>query len=125
MMLDPNASPPSAIVAGLTGHCPRCGRGRLFSGLLTLAPRCDTCGLDLSFADAGDGPAVFVSLIGGFIVLGIALAAELLYEPPIWVHLAVFLPMTALVCFGLLRPLKGLLIALQYRNKAEEGRLEG
>jgi uncharacterized protein (DUF983 family) len=125
MMLDPNASPPSAIVAGLAGHCPRCGRGRLFSGLLTLAPRCDTCGLDLSFADAGDGPAVFVSLIGGFIVLGIALAAELLYEPPIWVHLAVFLPMTALVCFGLLRPLKGLLIALQYRNKAEEGRLEG
>jgi uncharacterized protein (DUF983 family) len=125
MMLDPNASPPSAIVAGLMGHCPRCGRGRLFSGLLTLAPRCDTCGLDLSFADAGDGPAVFVSLIGGFIVLGIALATELLYEPPIWVHLAVFLPMTALVCFGLLRPLKGLLIALQYRNKAEEGRLEG
>jgi uncharacterized protein (DUF983 family) len=124
MMLEPNASPPSAIIAGLTGSCPRCGRGRLFSGLLTLAPRCDRCGIDFSFADAGDGPAVFVSLLGGFIVLGLALATEILYEPPIWVHLAVFLPMTALVCFGLLRPLKALLIALQYRNKAEEGRLE-
>ncbi len=125
MTLDRDASAPSAILAGLTGRCPRCGRGPLFSGFLGLAPRCDRCGLDLAFADAGDGPAVFVSLIGGFVVLGIALATELLYEPPIWVHLAIFLPMTALVCAGLLRPLKGLLIALQYRNKAAEGRLEG
>lgn len=125
MTSEQDTSPPSAIVAGLTGHCPRCGGGRLFSGFLGPAPRCDRCGLDLSFADAGDGPAVFVSLIGGFLVLGIALATELLYEPPIWVHLVVFLPLTALVCLGLLRPLKGLLVALQYRNKAEEGRLQG
>lgn len=124
-MIDQNSAPPSAIFSGLTGHCPRCGRGRLFAGFLTLSPRCGKCGLDLSFADAGDGPAVFVSLIGGFLVLGIALATELLYEPPMWIHLAIFLPMTAVVCLGLLRPLKGLLIALQYRNKAAEGRHEG
>lgn len=117
--------PPSAVVAGLTGACPRCGRGRLFAGFLDLAPRCGRCGLDFSFADAGDGPAVFVSLFGGFVVLGIALVTETLYEPPFWVHLALFLPLTLVVCLGLLRPLKGLLVALQYRNKAEEGRLEG
>ncbi len=79
----------------------------LFAGFITLAPRCGTCGLDLSFADSGDGPAVFVSLIGGFIVLGAALWTELRYEPPFWVHLVVFLPLTLIVCLGLLRPLKG------------------
>lgn len=125
MPLDRDVSPPSAVIAGLTGRCPRCGRGRLFCGFLRLASRCELCWLDFSFADAGDGPAVFVALIGGFLVLGLALATELLYEPPLWVHLAIFLPLTAVVCLGLLRPLRGLLIALQYRTKAAEGRLEG
>lgn len=117
--------PRSAWVAGLFGTCPRCGRGHVFSGFLALAPRCSHCGLDLGFADAGDGPAVFVSLIGGFAVLGAALWTELRYEPPLWLHLVVFLPLTLIVCLGLLRPLKGILIALQYRNKAEQGRIEG
>lgn len=116
--------PPSPFVTGLRGTCPRCGQGKVFSGFLELAPRCGRCGLDLGFADSGDGPAVFVSLLGGFLVLGAALLVELAYEPPFWVHLAVFLPATLVVCLGLLRPLKGVLIALQYRNKAEQGRLE-
>jgi uncharacterized protein (DUF983 family) len=123
-MIDQHTPAPPAILTGLGGRCPRCGKGRLFSGFLTLAARCDACGLEFSFADAGDGPAVFVSLIGGFLVLGIALVVELLYEPPFFIHLAVFLPMTLVVCLGLLRPLKSLLIALQYRNKAAEGRLD-
>jgi uncharacterized protein (DUF983 family) len=66
---------------------------------------------------------VFVALFGGFIVLGAALWTEIVYQPPIWVHMVVFLPLTLIVCLGLLRPLKGVLIALQYRNKAELGRL--
>ncbi len=115
--------PISAISAGLSGRCPRCGDGRLFSGFIGVAPRCEVCGLDYSFADAGDGPAVFVALFGGFIVLGAALWTEIVYQPPIWVHMIVFLPLTLVVCLGLLRPLKGVLIALQYRNKAELGRL--
>jgi len=81
------------------------------------------CGLDYSFADAGDGPAVFVALFGGFTVLGAALLTEVVYEPPIWVDMVVFLPLALVVCLGLLRPLKGVLIALQYRNKAEPGRI--
>ena len=107
----------------MSGRCPRCGDGRLFSGFIGLAPRCEVCGLDYSFADAGDGPAVFVALFGGFVVLGAALWTEIVYRPPMWVHMAVFLPLTLVVCLGLLRPLKGVLIALQYRNKAEPGRL--
>ncbi|WP_395665186.1 DUF983 domain-containing protein [Methylocella sp.] len=116
--------PPSVLAAGLRGRCPRCGEGPLFSGLLELAPRCSACGLDYKFADAADGPAVFVCLIAGFLVLGAALWVELAYEPPFWVHLAVFMPLTLVVCLGLLRPAKGLLIAQQYRTRAEQGRLE-
>lgn len=115
----------SPFAAGLYGRCPRCGKGRLFVGFIGLAPRCSACGLDYSFADSGDGPAVFIALIGGFIVLGAALWTEIVYEPPIWVHMVLFLPLTIVVCLGLLRPFKGVLIALQYRNKAAEGRLEG
>lgn len=116
--------PVSPYVTGLLGRCPRCGRGKMFSGLLTLVPRCESCGLSFAFADAGDGPAVFVILIAGFLVLGAALWTELAYQPPFWVHIVVFLPLTAIVCIGLLRPTKGLLVALQYRNKAEQGRLQ-
>ncbi len=117
-------APQSPYATGLAGRCPRCGEGRLFKGFITPAPRCEVCGLDLAFADSGDGPAVFVSLFAGFIVLGAALWVELSYEPPFWVHMVVFAPLTLIVCLGILRPLKGLLVALQYYNKAEQGRLE-
>jgi uncharacterized protein (DUF983 family) len=116
--------PISAISTGLSGRCPRCGEGRMFRGFLTLAPRCEACGLDFGFADSGDGPAVFVTLIAGFLVLGLALAVDVAYEPPLWVYLLIFMPLTLLVCLGLLRPLKGLLIASQYKNKAAPGRLD-
>jgi len=82
------------------------------------------CGLDYDFADAGDGPAVFVTLIAGFLVLGAALAIDMAYEPPLWVYAVFFLPLTIFVCLGMLRPLKSVLIALQYSNKAAPGRLD-
>ncbi len=118
-------APLSPFVTGLAGRCPRCGKGRLFSGFITVAPKCGVCDLDLSFADAGDGPAVFVSLIAGFLVLGAALAVEIAYEPPLWIYPLVFAPLAVVVCVGLLRPFKGLLIASQYVNRAAPGRLEG
>ena len=116
---------PRAGLAGLLGRCPRCGRGRAIVGLLRVPPCCEVCGLDFAFADAGDGPAVFVTLIAGFLVLGAALWLEVAYDPPIWIYVVVFLPLTLVVCLGLLRPFKGLLIALQYVLQAEQGRLEG
>ena len=80
------------------------------------------CGLDYGFADTGDGPAVFIVLVVGFIVVSAALAVEVLYQPPYWVHGALWLPLIVGLCLGLLRPFKATLLALQYRNKAREGR---
>jgi uncharacterized protein (DUF983 family) len=114
-----------SIRAGLLCACPRCGRGKLFQGFLTLRPHCDVCGLDYGFADAGDGPAVFIMLFAGFIVVGAALVTEVLYRPPYWVHAALWLPLIFVVTLGPLRPMKGLMIALQYYHKAEEGRFGG
>lgn len=118
------AGPERAILRGLRGRCPRCGEGRLFKGFLGLSDRCDRCELDYDFADAGDGPAVFVILIGGFIVVFAALAVEVAYAPPYWVHAALWIPLVLLVTLGPLRPLKGVLIALQYHHRAAEGRLD-
>jgi uncharacterized protein (DUF983 family) len=115
---------PSPYSTGIAGRCPRCGQGRLFDGFLTIRPRCTACGLDFGFADSADGPAVFIMLIAGFAVLGAALAVEIAYEPPIWVHMVLWLPLATITCLALLRPLKGLAVALQYANKAEEGRLQ-
>ena len=113
-----------AIRAGLKGRCPRCGKGALFRGLLRLNPHCADCGLDFGFADAADGPAVFVILTVGFIVAGAALLVEIAYSPMILVHFLLWPPLVLVLCLGMLRPLKGILVALQYHHRAEEGRIE-
>jgi uncharacterized protein (DUF983 family) len=123
-MSEHGPSGPLPIVRGLRGRCPRCGEGHLFQGFLSLRSRCEHCGLDFTFADAGDGPAVFVILIGGFAVVFAAMVVEFVYQPPYWVHAALWIPLILIVTLGPLRPLKGLLIALQYHHKAAEGRLE-
>jgi uncharacterized protein (DUF983 family) len=110
------------LATGILGKCPRCGKGKMFRGLLGLRPSCNACGLDYSFADAGDGPAIFVMTIAGFVVLGIALYVDAVYQPPYWVHALIAIPLALLICVALLRPTKGILIALQYFNKAEEHR---
>lgn len=113
--------------AGLLGRCPRCGEGRLFQGPLTLQvrDRCERCGFSFAFADSGDGPAVFVIIILGFLMMGAALIVEFKMSPPLWLHVVLWAPLAFLLGFGLLRPMKSMLIALQYRNKAEEARLAG
>lgn len=112
-----------AVSTGLRGRCPRCGYGRLFKGFLKLAPSCSNCGLDYAFVDTGDGPAFFVSFLASILGVALALFIDVVYEPSIWVDIAIALPVTALICLGTLRPIKGLLIALQYKNKAEQGRV--
>ena len=117
------AGEPLPIVRGLRGRCPRCGEGKLFQGFLTLRAACERCGLDFNFADAGDGPAVFVILLGGAIVVFAALLTEMVYQPPYWLHALLWLPLILIVTLVPLRPIKGLMIALQYHHRAAEGRL--
>ena len=112
-----------SALRGLACRCPRCGRGKLYAGFLTLRAKCDVCGLDYDFIDSGDGPAVFVIMIAGAIVVACALIVEVKYQPPFWVHAALWLPLTLVVTLWPLRAIKSLLIALQFHHKAAEGRL--
>ncbi|TAK48497.1 MAG: DUF983 domain-containing protein [Xanthobacteraceae bacterium] len=111
----------SPFVAGLTCKCPRCGKGRLFDGFLTLRPRCETCGLDFAFIDSGDGPAVFVIMLAGGVVVACALVVEILYRPPFWLHAMLWFPLILATTLLPLRPVKALLIALQFHHKAAPG----
>jgi uncharacterized protein (DUF983 family) len=113
--------PVSLVTAALLCRCPRCGRGKVFRGLLEVVPSCAVCGLDISAQDAGDGPAVFVILILGAIVVLLAALVEIKLAPPLWVHVALWLPTTLAGAILLLRPLKAGLIALQYRHLALGG----
>lgn len=116
--------PPLAPTAtGMKGKCPRCGKGALFSGYLDVASSCPVCGLDYDFADAGDGATWFVTLIAGTLAVAASLWVELTWSPPYWVHALVAVPLAVGLPLLLLRPIKGLLIAQQYRTKAAEGRL--
>ncbi len=114
----------SSVSAGFKGVCPRCGQGRLFSGMLEPAKSCMNCRLDYSFIDSGDGPAVFVILILGFVILGLALAVEGAFSVPIWAHMLIWLPVTIVSCLWALRAGKGIMIALQYQTSAREGSLD-
>ncbi|MFI5016047.1 MAG: DUF983 domain-containing protein [Hyphomicrobiales bacterium] len=108
---------------GLRGLCPRCGRGRLFEHWLTVAERCEVCGLDYgNLAEAGDAPAVFLNLALGAVVVGLALWVEVTYEPPFWVHILLWFPLIAILGIATLRPLKGLTIAHSYLRGIQEGK---
>ncbi len=113
----PHVSP---FVAGLTCRCPRCGSGRLFRGFLTVAKRCDICDLDLSAHNSGDGPAVFIILILGFVVVGLALWVEMSFAPPMWLHAVLWPPVILGGALAMLRPLKATLIALQFKHFTDD-----
>lgn len=112
----------SLMSVGLRCRCPRCGEGALFSGFLTLKARCDVCGLDYTFADPADGPAFFIMMTMAFPVTAFGIWLELTYDPPLWLHAVLTLPLLLLACVPVIRPLKGVFIASQYIHKAEEGR---
>jgi uncharacterized protein (DUF983 family) len=120
---DPPATVTDATLRGLACKCPRCGRGKLYAGFLTLAPRCQACGLDYAFIDSGDGPAIFIIMIAGAIVVAAALIVEVKYQPPFWLHAVLWLPLILATTLWPLRAMKSLLISLQFHHKAAEGRL--
>src|ERR1700745_235372 len=123
LMDDTLPSVTQSALRGLACRCPRCGEGKLYAGFLTLRPACEKCGLDYAFIDSGDGPAVFIIMIAGAIVVGAALIVEIKYQPPVWLHAALWLSLILATTLLPLRAMKALLIALQFHHKAAEGRL--
>jgi uncharacterized protein (DUF983 family) len=121
MTMNPSAKD-AILKHGLMCRCPRCGKGRLFNGFLKLAPRCEVCGLDYSFADPADGPAFFIMIIMGIPAAGFGVWVEIMWEPSVWVHLLTSGPFLLLTCIPPIRIAKGMLVASQYFHKAEEGR---
>lgn len=113
---------PNPVIAGLKARCPQCGEGALFCGFLKVCDRCEACGADLSRADSGDGPVVFILLIVGAIGCFGLLFTEFTFHPPVWLQLIIWLPLMGLMTLGALRPFKAILIALQFRNRAAEAR---
>jgi len=119
--------PPTTVLQsamrGLACKCPRCGKGKMFAVFLTLAPACDHCGLDYAFIDTGDGPAIFIIMLAGAVVVACALIVEVKYQPPFWLHAVLWLPLILATTLLPLRAMKSLLIALQFHHKAAPGRL--
>ena len=106
----------------LRGCCPRCGKGRLFAGIVTFAPRCATCGLDFSAFNVGDGAASFLILIVGAIVTGLAMRLELSRSPPWYVHVLLWGPLSLILTLGFMRVAKALLLAIEFRQQARQGK---
>lgn len=117
--------PPSALTAGLLCRCPACAEGPLFRGFLNVRDRCAACNADLSGQDSGDGPVPFVIFLVGAVVVGLALFVEVSYQPAIWLHLVLWLPLTIFLVLALMRPAKALMIALQYKHRREDFREGG
>ena len=114
---------PPAVQAAIKGLCPRCSAPSLFAGVISFAPKCRTCALDYTQFNVGDGPAAFLIMIVGAIVTIAAITVELKFGPPFWVHILLWIPVTAALVVGLLRIAKSALLVLEYRNRAREGRL--
>ena len=121
-MIEENPAPAAVALRGL---CPRCGAPTLFAGIVRFAPRCRACALDFGSFNVGDGPAAFLIFIAGGIVTVLAILVELRLSPLWWVHVLLWLPLTVGLTVGLLRLAKGLLLALEYRHRAAEGRIKG
>ena len=107
------------LYAAFTACCPRCGKGRLFSGLLAIAPRCNACDLLLQAQDSGDGPVFFALVIVGFLAVGLAGFLEVKYEPPYWLQAVIFIPFTIIACIVFMRFFKAWLIAMQFKHNPD------
>ena len=123
-MIDVPSVPPAPLDTAVRGLCPRCGAPGLFASFLGFADHCPSCQLDYRAFNVGDGAAAFLILGVGALVSALAIIVELKYAPPIWLHLLLWLPLTIALTVGLLRVAKGLLLALEYKNAAREGRIE-
>ena len=114
---------PTPVQVALKGLCPRCGAKTLFTGPIKFTDRCAACELDFTAFNVGDGPAAFLTFILGGILVGLSLTLELTIEPPLWLLAIILVPLGVMSVIGALRLATGVLLALEYRNSAREGRI--
>jgi uncharacterized protein (DUF983 family) len=114
VVVRPARSAKLAALRGALGRCPSCGVGRLFQGYLRVVDRCAACGEELHHHRADDAPPYFTILIVGHIIVGLVMSVEMLWSPPIWVHLLLWMPLTLGLALGLLRPIKGIIVGMQW-----------
>lgn len=121
-MTDPKADRdrPSFLLAGLSGRCPRCGKGPLFKGFLSVNDRCAVCDEDLARHSSDDGPAYFVMFFVSTLVIFLALIVEVREGWSIATHLLVWGALSVVLSLVLLRPVKGVMTATQYKTKARD-----
>jgi uncharacterized protein (DUF983 family) len=115
---------PGIVAAALFGLCPKCGSRTLFDGTIKFAPRCHTCGLDYGQFNVGDGPAAFITLIVGAVLVALAIWLEVSFTPPFWVHVVLWLPLTVGAVIWGLRAGKAALLAAEFQKNAGEGRIK-
>jgi uncharacterized protein (DUF983 family) len=116
---------PGIASAALFGLCPRCGSRTLFAGVVKFAARCRVCALDFTTFNVGDGPAAFLTFLIGGLVTGLAIWLELAWQPPFWLHVVLWVPLTAAAVVVGLRAGKGALLAAEHQRRAgEAGRSE-
>lgn len=111
------------LPAVFAARCPRCGKGPLYAGWIRFAETCSTCGLDFRQFNVGDGPAAFLIMIVGGVITALALTLQLSVEPPFWVHILLWVPLTTIAVVYCLRLSKAALVILEYRNQAREGKI--
>ena len=115
---------PPPILSGTRGACPRCGAPTLFRSFTGFADSCSACKLDFTRFNVGDGPVVFLTLGIGALITGLALWVEFTFQPGVLIHVLLWVPITLGLTVVMLRFSKGLLLALEYRHKASEGRIK-
>jgi uncharacterized protein (DUF983 family) len=111
---------PGIAAAALFGLCPKCGAKSLFAGPAKFAPKCDSCGLDYSQFNVGDGPAAFLTMVIGALVVGLAFWLEVRFHPPLWVHAVLWIPFVGVTTLWGLRVSKAALLTAEYQRKASE-----
>ena len=102
----------TALGRGVRMRCPACGQTPLFIGYLTVTPVCANCGAPLGLARADDAPPYFTIAIVGHVIVGAMWAVERAYAPPLWLHAAIWIPLTLVLTLALLRPIKGATVGL-------------
>ncbi len=112
---------PTIVRAALFGLCPQCGAKSMFVSATQFSDKCPVCALDYQQFNVGDGPAALLMIPIGAIIITLAIILDIAVRPPFWVHVIIWVPLTAAAVIGFLRAAKGAMLALEFRNHAGEG----